>query len=567
MKNRIFLLIFVFIFFQSFASAFLVSDQGTDVKEIATGNLTALANLSISIYDASTGGNLIFEENFTNGIANGSWNVMIDPDLDYGISYWKDYKINDEDLDFDGNERLEFQSAVGKINNISFVNLSLIDSCPAGSSIRLVYENGSVECETDDSSGTPDLTDYALKNQSETFEGNITTSQTGFFGWIGSLISRINGLFVQDIDFNGTISGSGNITTTGNVTADYFMGNGSLLTGISTSSYDDAWINGTIYNTTDVDEINTSMKNYVDWVNTTNTGGTDTDTFVANYSQFLENNESLTNYIESNNISIENYILYVNSTNGDGGTDTFVANYSQFLLNNESLTNYIESNNQSIESYILYVNSTNTGGAYDDSWINDTVDNKILVQNNSITNTLGLYTLISTLIDRLGNWSADKGDYYTSAEVDTVNTSMKNYVDWVNTTNTGLDTDTFVANYSQFLLNNVSTTNYIGSNNASITNWVSNVYNVTRNNYVSLQNSSIVNWVNDIFYTKTEVNAINTSMKNYVDDTKLSLSGGSMTGNLNLSADINLTMNGGNQIGSNVTCVTIKGSSVTMLIC
>jgi len=55
MKSKFLFLMFTIIIFSSFASAFLVSDQGTDVKEIATGNLTALANLSISIYDASTG--------------------------------------------------------------------------------------------------------------------------------------------------------------------------------------------------------------------------------------------------------------------------------------------------------------------------------------------------------------------------------------------------------------------------------------------------------------------------------------------------------------------------------
>ncbi|MFH1451559.1 MAG: hypothetical protein ABIF88_00090 [archaeon] len=239
MKNKLAILFLISIFLPQLASAFLISDQGTNVMEVATGNLTTLANLTISIYDDSTGGNLIFEQNFSDIIANGSWNVMINPNLEYGKSYWKDYKINGEDLNFDGNERLEFQSSIGKMNNISFINFSLINSCSAGSSIRLIYENGSVECETDDNLGTPNLTDYALKNQSETFTGDITTSQTGFFGWLGSLTSRIAKLFVQDIDFNGTINGSGNIDTTGNISADYFMGNGSLLTNLPAGTESD----------------------------------------------------------------------------------------------------------------------------------------------------------------------------------------------------------------------------------------------------------------------------------------------------------------------------------------
>ena len=126
MRPNIIILIFALILLPNLVSAFLISDQGTDVTDVATGNLTALANLTINIYDSATGGNLIFEQNFSDTIVNGSWNVMINPDLEYGKSYYKDYQINGEDLDFDGNERLEFQSSIGGINNVSFINFSLI---------------------------------------------------------------------------------------------------------------------------------------------------------------------------------------------------------------------------------------------------------------------------------------------------------------------------------------------------------------------------------------------------------------------------------------------------------
>lgn len=88
--------------------------------------------------------------------------------------------------------------------------------------------------------------------------GNITTTDTGFFSWLGSLITRITRLFVQDIDFNGTISSDtgninisandGNVDTSGNVTADYFIGNGSLLTGISGGTL------GSSINTTEIED-------------------------------------------------------------------------------------------------------------------------------------------------------------------------------------------------------------------------------------------------------------------------------------------------------------------------
>ncbi len=88
--------------------------------------------------------------------------------------------------------------------------------------------------------------------------GNITTTDTGFFSWLGSLITRITGLFVQDIDFNGTISSDtdninisasdGNVDTSGNVTANYFIGNGSLLTGVSGGTL------GSSINTTEIED-------------------------------------------------------------------------------------------------------------------------------------------------------------------------------------------------------------------------------------------------------------------------------------------------------------------------
>ncbi|MBU0760253.1 MAG: hypothetical protein KJ858_01015, partial [Nanoarchaeota archaeon] len=338
----------------SLASAFLISDQGTNVLEVATGSLTASANLTISIYDNLTGGNLIFEQSFEDGIANGSWNVMINPNLKYGLSYYKDYQINGEDLDFDGNERLEFQSSVGGINNVSFINFSLINSCSAGSSIRFIYENGSVECETDDDSGSLNLTNYALKNQSETFEGNITTSQTGFFGWLGSLTSRITKIFVQDIDFNGTINGSGNINITGNVSAGYFMGDGSLLTNLPAGTESDpifAAENSTLWAAINSKLAETDQRynetTLVLSVNTTSNimnldfyNKSEVDDLVAGAgggnSSF---NQSLTDTLY---YSISNPSNFINETTGQVFNDTTL-----ILTVNSSLWNYINSNEAS----------------------------------------------------------------------------------------------------------------------------------------------------------------------------------------------------------------------------
>ncbi|MBW2968860.1 hypothetical protein KY314_01955, partial [Candidatus Woesearchaeota archaeon] len=113
------------------AAPFALSDQGTDVKTIS-GTTVASGNLSIEVWDANASGTLVWNRTYVNGIANGTWNVMIGElsalNLDYGKKYWKDYAINEEDVNFtDGNgnlvDRQFWYSPLGEING-SFVNES-----------------------------------------------------------------------------------------------------------------------------------------------------------------------------------------------------------------------------------------------------------------------------------------------------------------------------------------------------------------------------------------------------------------------------------------------------------
>jgi hypothetical protein len=82
-------------------------------------------------------------------------------------------------------------------------------------------------------------------------------------------------------------------------------------------------------------------------------------------------------------------------------------------------------------------------------------------------------------------------------------------------------------------------------------------YNGTLVDVLRLNNGTYITTL--VLNNGTYTNTTNTSY--------LAKSGDTMTGNLNLSANVNLTMNGGNQIGSNVTCVTIKGSTSILEIC
>ena len=249
-----------------------LSDQGTGVAYL-NGTTLSSGDLTVLIYDAPTVGNLVYNETFSSAISNGSWNVMLggggtNLPLEFGEIYYKDYLIAGEDASFDGDDRQEFYSGLGDVNGSKLINATLpkykLETCSndeilkissgvwvcasdaTGGSVNdsvwnittsnyLINSSGILIInetklnETIDArgGGTVNLTNYALKNQSEVFAGNITTTSSGFFGWLGSLVNRITKLWV------GEINATGNIVTEGNVSADYFIGDGSLLDGIA----------------------------------------------------------------------------------------------------------------------------------------------------------------------------------------------------------------------------------------------------------------------------------------------------------------------------------------------
>jgi len=292
------LIILASVFLISLVSASLnvqLSDQGTGVS-YSNGTTLSLGDLSVLIYDASSGGNLIYNETFTNNITDGSWNVMlgsgsVNLPLEFGRIYYKDYLIAGEDATFDGQNRQAFYSPLGDVNAndlASGINLSdatgylygNLVGAPSGTSDQwnittsnylfnqsgILYINETKLNNTIDNrissqginaSFNQTLTDTLyLPNGTNLDLGanNITTTGTGFFGWLGSLVNRITTLFVRDIDFNGTITGKGlnasndtintltisasdgNIVTSGNVTAGYFVGDGSGLTNLPAGS-------------------------------------------------------------------------------------------------------------------------------------------------------------------------------------------------------------------------------------------------------------------------------------------------------------------------------------------
>jgi len=134
MNNSIYrvMLIFVVLLISSSVALAIIqsdlADQGRGVKDRSSGNLLATGDLSVEIWDSPTGGNIIYNETFANAISNGSWDVLLGDNgaiplyLQFNKKYYKDYKINGEDVSFTNStgrtmDRQPFYSPLGGINS------------------------------------------------------------------------------------------------------------------------------------------------------------------------------------------------------------------------------------------------------------------------------------------------------------------------------------------------------------------------------------------------------------------------------------------------------------------
>jgi len=286
------------------------------------------------------------------------------------------------------------------------------------------------------------------------------------------------------------------------------------------------------YNTTQVDDINTSMENYVDVQNgsVVNYIGV-VNTSVNNY--ILDNNNSVTNSITSNNASVTNALEnrytkaeadLINTSNNN-----YIAEVNLSMNNSIYLKSEVDAQNTSQTNYINFQNTSATNFITAN---NDSMNYYISSQNltwfttwNATTNA----TLSNAIID--AGFNSTTNDSITNS-ITANNASMGNYVDsqdviynnsiaaYVNTEDARFNNS--IASYvdSQDLVFNTTMVNYVGIQNGSVVNWISNTFNTTRNNYVDAMdlifNNSIINWIQDQYYTSTEVDAINTSMNNYI---------------------------------------------------
>src|SRR3989344_12336 len=94
----------------------------------------ASGNLTVVVYDAYTGGNMIYNSttNFNGAIYNGKYDVLLGNasnalNLAFGGTYYMELYVNNEPFTFNGSNRQMFQAGVGKIN-ASYINPRQINS-------------------------------------------------------------------------------------------------------------------------------------------------------------------------------------------------------------------------------------------------------------------------------------------------------------------------------------------------------------------------------------------------------------------------------------------------------
>ena len=607
----IFFLFAIFLMNFLFATPVLLSDQGTDLKLVSTGELLSTGNITIYIYDSVTGGSLIYSNLFINNITNGSWNVVINPNLEYGKNYWKDYSVNGDNLNFSGNDRIQFQSPLGLINNASLFNFSLINSCVAGSSIRQVYENGSVLCETDDtgSGGNSSWnesyanTKYLLQSE----EGNLDVNSSVYSNsstWWSGLSSWLSGWFINNagvLEFNETklnntidsrASGLGDNSSWNQSLANslYILQSTEGNLDVNSSLYSNSstwwsglssWLSGWFVNNAGVLEFNeTKLNNTIDL----RAGGDNSswnesyaNTQYADISVVDTQKNASGNYVYNDSTTIYfnetklNRTIDLRDTNETTRFNNLVGNCSSgdFVFGVDSSGNKVcltpsgSGDITSVQGDNFYIyNGSNSGAvvlAFNETKLNNTIDLRAGGDNSSWNESYA-DTQYSSITESL--WSSNFTSYNSS---------------WSSTFNS-----TYDGYNSTGLIKNWNSTGYIKDWNLTglIINWSTDLTNyftksqILSFNYWNDTYATFNKTYADTLYASISVTGDNSSWNESYANTKYIQNGTNVrftevnsTGNIT-TEEIHFENDIVNhRIYDNSTCVIIKGDTSTMYIC
>ncbi len=322
---------FLFLNFISAATSVILSDQGSNVTYSANGTLVNNVNLTITIYDNLTGGNLIYNETFVNAIQNGLWGVMLGTNssnpllLNFSAPYYKSYSINGQFLNFTNQTgatigRQIFYSPLGDIfgNNINITANLTINNLTALSNIFGTTINGT--------------TVYSGNN-------NLT---------IGYLYAT-NGTFAAYSFGANNFVGTGNFTTTGNISA-------SNLSGQTVFTQNNLNLTKAYLSTTNGTFLFNGYANNGTWLLAGNATYFSNNTFLSNGTSAIFNNLNTTGLVNASNFFFHNSTnVWINLTTNPSNTPLSSAFTVMGMVNFTGLGN-------STNSFDVYGNIS--GSAY-----------------------------------------------------------------------------------------------------------------------------------------------------------------------------------------------------------
>lgn len=487
-------------------------------------------DLQVTIYDQSSGGNLVYDSlsDFDDAIINGQVNITLGSgqalDLNYGQVYYMDLEVNGSDIDFAGSERQRFESNFGTIYSSRIGN----------GAISNTQVNGSAAIDWTKISKTgSSLADFTTRNASLL---NFDADFNGMFvRWADA-----NSVFINKTDGNNWY---GRKTFDENITGNWTFSNATYFGG----GFSNGGItiqNGTLYTqniviandfnsaTVTAIDVNGNYQPFID--NAFNLGGS-SNRWQNIYGVAGTFTSLLTTSLSSSTLSVPTItgpVAFTGSTTfstplSDGNLATITAN---------GKIGYTALPQADLNAYYARLNASNTGDL--------NVSRNIKAEGNYLCNATTCY-LISDL-NNLGsgttdtNWQTSFGildanlrvTFYTRSQLDT------NFGNYSKTSdlNAAIGSGNIIryGNNISLLTNDAG---YLTS--ASDTNWETSWITFDANNKTYYYTKSQVDTNFLKYYTKGEVDA---NFANYTKTVDLNAAIGS-SGLIRTGSNISLLTN------------------------
>ena len=178
----------------------ILSDQGSDVY--FNDELVNNGDITVEIWDTSTGGTCIYNQTFQNNITAGNWNVVLGEltplNLTFGTRYYKDYEIDGSDLDFTNMsggaiERKAFDSPLGTITTGAGGNTS--------AEIAAVKVDNAVHADSAGNATYSNISNHASYADYATDSGNATWANNA--SWASNATTSI---WAQNVEWGNILN-------------------------------------------------------------------------------------------------------------------------------------------------------------------------------------------------------------------------------------------------------------------------------------------------------------------------------------------------------------------------